>query len=50
MGDPWVAVPAALNMSTTKVNLPAQPVFHALHTNQHAALQPLNYQSHYEGV
>lgn len=42
MGDPWVAVPAALDMSTTKVNLPAQPLFRALHPNQHMAPQPLN--------
>lgn len=44
MGDPWVASPAALNMRTTKVSLPAQPLFCALHPNQHMALEPLNNQ------
>lgn len=33
MGDPWMAVPAALNV----ISLPVQPLFRALHPNQ-----PLN--------
>lgn len=42
MGDPLVAVPAALNMSATKVNLPAPACFVLVVLISTTAIQPLN--------